>query len=65
MVGSTTDAKQFRAFIRQLKDTVRPELAGKKFMPVLLLDNASAHKAHLSTNVLEQKFTPLFQPAYS
>ena len=65
MSASGTNQSDFRTFIRKLKTTVKSELAGKKFKPVVLLDNASAHKTHLSTNALEILFTPLFQPAYS
>ena len=65
MVGDSTNEIQFRRFIRRLKERVRTDLAGKKKMPILLLDNASAHKTHISTNLLDTKFSTLFQPPYS
>ena len=66
MIGSATDGFQFRRFIEECKDKVRPECCGTgRPMPIMVLDNASAHTASTSMNLLHTKFKPLFMPAHS
>ena len=66
MCAKSTNAKEFRRFLDMLKVAVRPHLAGTgRPKPIVLLDNASAHKTLLSKRFLEKKFQPLFQPPHS
>jgi hypothetical protein len=60
-----TNQKEFRRFLDLLKNAVKPSLAGTgRPKPIVLLDNASAHKTLLSKRALERKFQPCFQPAH-
>ena len=66
-LGRSTCAEDFKTFLRELKTRVRPDYPRGRgnISPVLILDNASAHKSHLSTRLLETLFSPYFQPPYS
>ena len=64
-VCDSTNKDDFKRFIKELKVCVRSELWGKKFKPVLLLDNHSAHTSAATKTVLETNFEPMFQPTYS
>ena len=59
-VCDSTNRVDFKKFIRELKVCVRSELWGKKFKPVLLLDNHSAHTTIDSKTVLDTNFEALF-----
>ena len=66
MLGSSTNGFQFRRFLEECKDRVRPECCGTgRKMPIMVLDNASAHTSSVSMNLLTTKFNPLFMPAHS
>ena len=45
--------KRFRYFVNELKLKVKRELQGKHPTPIVLLDNASAHKQLVSINALK------------
>lgn len=62
-LGQSTNQDEFRAFVRELKTQVTPDYPRRgrgNISPVVVLDNASAHKTHLSTRCLEALFSPYF-----
>ena len=64
LVADSTNAYEFRDFLRQLKEQIKPYYRSRK-KPIILLDNAVAHKTAETMNVLNSKYTCLFLPPYS
>lgn len=66
MCAKSTNQKDFRKFLKNLKTKVKPELAGRgNQKAIVATDNASSHKTVSSRKCFEQLFTPLFQPPHS
>ena len=58
-IASSTNQKDFRKFLKVLKDAVKEEYHCRE-KPILLVDNASAHTASVTKKELMLKFQTLF-----
>ena len=61
MIGDSTNAMQFREFMRQVLGNLKEGV----HRPVLVLDNASAHRARDNYDILDHNFTLMYMPPYS
>ena len=64
LVADSTNEEECRDYFRQLKSQVKPFLANRR-KPIIVLDNATAHKTAATMNVLNTMYHPLFLPSYS
>ena len=64
MLAESTNALEFVKFLKMIKRSMRTKY--KKMKPVIVLDNAAAHKQRNdATPELLKSFTPFFMPPYS
>ena len=64
MLAESTNAADFAKFLKKIKSSMKAPY--KSMKPVLVMDNAAAHKERLvATPTLKSLFTPFFTPPYS
>ena len=63
MLGRSTNAEEFQAYLMVVKTKLKSRYARTK--PILIYDGARAHTTLKSTALLEKLFVPLQIPAYT
>ena len=63
LLGTSTEQKQFRVFLRNLKMAVRARYSHQR--QVIILDNHSSHKTTATLKLLNSLFIPVFMPPHS
>ena len=61
MIGDSINSTQFRAFMQQVLRNLKEGVS----RPILVLDNAGAHRANANKEFLAENFDVTFMPAYS
>ena len=61
MIGDSTNQIQFRQFMLQVLGNLKEGV----HRPILILDNAGAHRANDNKQFLDDNFTVMFMPPYS
>ena len=64
-LGRSTNVEEYKQFLDEVRESLKPELGFNKTKPILLYDGATAHTSNASVQYMKQYFEPLQIPIYS
>ena len=64
-LGRSTNVEEYKQFLDEVRENLKPELGFNKTKPILLYDGATAHTSNASVQYMKQYFEPLQIPIYS
>ena len=64
-LGRSTNVEEYKQFLDEVRESLKPELGFNKIKPILLYDGATAHTSNASVQYMKQYFEPLQIPIYS
>jgi hypothetical protein len=64
-LGCSTNAEEYKRFLTEVHENLKPEVTFNRAKPILLYDGATAHTSNASKAFMGKYFEPLQIPIYS